>query len=89
MPRGKRCPQCSRYTFHAPNSVSKDWARACTSCGAKGWLVDDGDSAPGRGRLCGTCDHVALKTYARIGAVRLDYCNACDSVTMIEESPRR
>ena len=56
---------------------------------SKGRLVDDGDSAPGRWTPCGTCDHAALKTYARIGAVRLDYCNACDSVTMIEESPRR
>ena len=89
MPRGKRCPQCSRYTFHASNGTSTDWARACTACGAKGWLADDGDSAPGRGRTCGTCDAAALKTYARIGTVRLDYCNACDSVTMIDERPLR
>ena len=86
MPRGRRCPQCARYTFHASNGVSTDWARACTACGARGWLADDGDSAPGRGRICGSCDQAALKTYVRVGAVRLDYCNACDSVTMIDES---
>ena len=61
-------------------------ARACTACGAKGWLADDSDGAPGRGRICGTCDRAALKTYARVGTVRLDYCNACDSVTMIDDS---
>ncbi len=89
MPKGKRCPQCSGYTFHASNGASTDFARACTACGAKGWLADDGDGAPGRGRTCGSCDHAAVKTYARIGTVRLDYCNACDAVTMIDESSVR
>jgi hypothetical protein len=89
MPRGKRCPQCSRYTFHAVNRGPTDWARACTACGAKGWLADDADRSPGRGRICGACDHTALKTYARVGTVRLDYCNACDSVTMVDESATR
>jgi hypothetical protein len=86
MPKGKRCPQCGRATFHASNGTSTDRARACTTCGAKGWLADDDDGAPGRGRICGTCDVAALKTYARIGTVRLDYCGACDSVTMIDRS---
>ena len=31
-------------------------------------------------------DHFPLKTYARVGTVRLDYCNACDSVTMVDDS---
>ena len=86
MPRGKRCPQCSRHTFHAPSSASPDRARACTACGAKGWFVDDADGAPGRGRTCGACDRTGLKTYARVGTVRLDYCNGCDAVTMVDES---
>ena len=60
--------------------------RACTACGAKGWLADDGDSAPGRGRACGAGDQTALKTYVRVGTVRLDYCNACDAVTMVDEA---
>ena len=89
MPKGKRCPQCSRSTFHAANGASLDFARVCTACGAKGWLADDGDSAPGQGRPCGSCELAAVKTYARIGTVRLDYCNACDAVTMIDESSLR
>jgi hypothetical protein len=89
VPKGKRCPQCARYTFHASNGTSTDWARVCTACGAKGWHADDGDNAPGVGRRCGNCDHAALKAYAHIGTVRLDYCNACDAVTMIDESSAR
>ena len=89
MPKGRRCPQCSRSTFHTSNGASTDFARACTNCGAKGWLADDGDGAPRHGRTCGACDHAALKTYARVGTVRLDYCNACDSVTIIDDSPTR
>ena len=49
-------------------------------------LADDGDSAPGRGRTCGACDHAALKTYVRVGSVRLDYCAECDAVTIVADA---
>ena len=41
---------------------------------------------PGRRRTCGACDHTALETYARLGTVRLDYCIACDAVTIVDDA---
>ena len=68
------------------NGAATNFTRACTACGAKGWLADDGDSEPGRGRTSGACDHAALKTYVRVGTVRLDDCNAHDAVTIVDDA---
>lgn len=60
-------------------------ARSCTACGAKGWLGDDTDIPPGHARTCGSCNAAALRTYARLGNVRLDYCDECAAVTVLDE----
>ena len=62
---------------------------ACTSCGAKGWLADDGDHRPDVDVSAAPVTTPRSRRTPALARCRLDYCNACDSVTMIDESPGR